>query len=276
MWTKNGQASLRQVLSQINKVIPDEVVNQKFIVDDKSSDDTKTIAKACGWDIRVNEGIGISDGANTALKNVETDLFASFEQDLLLSTAWWAGVKDLVDSHCVVASGVRFSDKPESLVKLQRYTAERYRKKTIGQNWYFGRSLDNTLYDTAFLRSIGGFPKLSVNAGVDNALAKKVFDAGKLWRVNFNIASVHLHGGLNNELRHYYWYGTCQYKLKRELGDCVDTFREVFVRTCFSPVRGIEIAFKQRSWPIAFVYPAIRMASFAGVVQSYLKGYLSG
>ena len=71
MWTLNGEKTLPLVLSRINKVIPIEVVNQKLIVDDGSKDNTVTIAKKYGWNVIKNEGKGISDGANTALKHVQ-------------------------------------------------------------------------------------------------------------------------------------------------------------------------------------------------------------
>jgi glycosyltransferase involved in cell wall biosynthesis len=88
MWTKNGQATLPTVLKQIAKVIPSEFVNKKIISDDGSTDYTVEIAKSFGWSVFSNEGQGISDGANTALKHVESEYFISFEQDLILNTCF--------------------------------------------------------------------------------------------------------------------------------------------------------------------------------------------
>jgi len=83
MWTKNGANTLPSVLKRINEVIPGEFVGQKIIVDDKSTDNTREIAKTFGWTVVFNEGTGISDGVNTALKHVSSEYFISFEQDLL-------------------------------------------------------------------------------------------------------------------------------------------------------------------------------------------------
>jgi glycosyltransferase involved in cell wall biosynthesis len=89
MWTFNGEKTLPAVLSRINQVVPKDRVNQKFIVDDRSKDNTVAIAKQLGWNVVRNEGKGISDGANTALKHVETEYFCSFEQDIILAPQWW-------------------------------------------------------------------------------------------------------------------------------------------------------------------------------------------
>ena len=66
MWTKNGAQTISAVLQQINEVIPKEFVDKKIIVDDESSDDTRSIACSFGWSVIPNKGQGISDGANTA------------------------------------------------------------------------------------------------------------------------------------------------------------------------------------------------------------------
>jgi glycosyltransferase involved in cell wall biosynthesis len=63
MWTKNGAKTLPAVLKRINQVVPEENVNKRLIVDDKSIDCTSEIAKANGWTVIPNEGTGISDGS---------------------------------------------------------------------------------------------------------------------------------------------------------------------------------------------------------------------
>jgi glycosyltransferase involved in cell wall biosynthesis len=266
MWTFNGTKTLEPVLKQINHVIPDSIVNQRLIIDDGSTDKTVEIAKACGWNVIHNEGKGISDGANTALKHVETGQFASFEQDLLLSPEWLCKIQPLLKDNVVVASGIRLANNPSYLFTLEKYSALRPKK-----NFFFGRSMDNTLYDTSFLNEIGGFPKLTINAGVDNVLAEKVFCSGKRWLVDFNVVSSHLRSGLVDEIKHYYWYGTCIKSLKKTLGNHVDSYQNIFVRTCFSPVRGIQMAYETWCWQLAFVYPILRLSYLTGATKSYLE-----
>ena len=105
----------------------------KLIVDDRSSDNTREIAKACGWTVTLNEGNGISDGANTALRHVESDLFESFEQDLLLALDWWNKIPAyLLDSNVTVASGMRFASQPLGVQRMQQYVAKKYREGIAG------------------------------------------------------------------------------------------------------------------------------------------------
>ena len=130
MWTKNGAKTLRPVLNRINKVIPEEAVNRRIIVDDRSSDETRSIGKERGWEVVFNKGSGISDGANTALNLVETEYFCSFEQDLLLAPEWWESMHKLILNPRVAAvSGLRFcpTQNPVSKLELHAYLAENWK-----------------------------------------------------------------------------------------------------------------------------------------------------
>jgi glycosyltransferase involved in cell wall biosynthesis len=135
MWTKNGAQTLPFVLKRIGEVIPGRFVNEKIMVDDRSTDETRKIAESFGWTVVFNEGRGISDGANTALKHVESEWFISFEQDLLLARDWWYNIlKALENSKVAVASGLRFADKPGGVRKLQLYVAK-YRGEASLASW---------------------------------------------------------------------------------------------------------------------------------------------
>jgi hypothetical protein len=125
------------------------------------------------------------------------------------------------------------------------------------------------MYKTEFMRDMGGFPKLKANAGVDTVLAKRVSEK-QTWRVDFSVKSIHLRRSLWHEIKQYYWYGTCEKELKRELGDAIDGIAGAFLRACFSPIRGFQIAYRKRYWKIVFVYPLIRLSGFLGVLRSYL------
>jgi hypothetical protein len=81
MWVKNGLPILSHSLKRLEEVIPHECVNNRTMVDDGSSDDSAEVGRSFGWTVVKNEGKGVSLAANTALKHVETTLFASFEAD---------------------------------------------------------------------------------------------------------------------------------------------------------------------------------------------------
>lgn len=98
MWTKNGAKTLNVVLTQIEKAVPEKVVNQKIIVDDSSVDATRQIAARHGWKVYRNLKTGVANGANQALSYVSTEYFCSFEQDILLSPSWFSRMQQRIQS----------------------------------------------------------------------------------------------------------------------------------------------------------------------------------
>jgi glycosyltransferase involved in cell wall biosynthesis len=269
MWTKNGSETLPSVLKRINKVIPDEAVNKRVIVDDKSSDKTLEIAHSFGWTTVPNEGVGISDGANTALRQVESDYFVSFEQDLLLADDWWRRIpKHMSNPRVAVASGVRLPNQPEVVRKIQEYSLERYeRRANEAESFLYGKTLDNTIYKTKAIRSIGGFPKTTASAGVDNILAQRVQVNKFVWKVDYSVKSMHLRKGLREELAHYYWYGTCFSTLNPLLFGRNVNMKPMIIRVFFSPLRGLEIAVKKNAAQAVYVYPLMRFAMLKGIAD---------
>ena len=283
MWTKNGGETLPLVLKRIREVIPIEFVNKRIIVDDHSSDETRSIAQSYGWQIVFNEGTGISDGANTALKHVESEYFVSFEQDLLLARDWWEKIPNFLEKPQVAAaSGMRFADKPAGVRKLQQYVARKYRGETELASWLrtrkpaaftLGKTLDNTVYKTKVVKTLGGFPKMNVNAGVDAVLAYKIGQAGYHWVVDYAVQSVHLRQGLKQELQHQYWYATQLYEIWERIQS--ETNRPppiskngVFFRFCVSPFTGLFVAFKTKEPTITYIHPLIKFYYMKGLLEA--------
>jgi len=252
MWTKNGERTLASVLNRINYVIPSESVGQCLIIDDASQDKTVQIAKAHGWNVIANEGSGISDGANTALKYVKTDFFASFEQDVLLTWAWWTNIAPLLkEEEVAVASGVRLPSLSKSLLKINEHSLEKAR--SLGFPYF--KTLDNTIYKTTVIRGLGGFPRTRMI--IDTVLAKQIKDAGFKWVVDYETVSIHLKT-LLDEVKSQYFYGCMDKK---------NNFLEDLARTAYSPFRGVEVAWKKKCWQAAFVYPMLRISHFLGVLR---------
>jgi glycosyltransferase involved in cell wall biosynthesis len=283
MWTKNGAKTLPFVLKRISEVIPYEFVNNRVIADDQSTDDTVEIAKSFGWNVVFNEGIGISDGANTALKHVTSEYFISFEQDLLLNSDWWEKIPSYLENPKVAAaSGMRFADKPAGIRKLQQYVAHKYRGEAELASWLrtrapaaftLGKTLDNTIYRTQVIKMIGGFPKMNVNAGVDAVLAYKIEQANYRWVVDYTVQSVHLRQGLKQELQHQYWYATQLYDIWERIRSVTNrrppiTKNGILFRFCISPFTGLFIAFKTKEPTITYVHPLIRFYYIKGLLQA--------
>jgi glycosyltransferase involved in cell wall biosynthesis len=266
MWARNGGRTLPKVLSQIDKVIPAEVMHRKILVDDHSVDNTVKIARDFNWEVYENPEGGISAGANEALRHVDCEYFISVEQDVVLADDWWDKVPPLLsDDRVAVASGIRLPDIP-ALRRLHEYVMERYRKEHK-RYAFLGHTIDNTIYKTKYIRMLGGFPQLRISGGVDTILVKNILDKNLDWRVNFEAVSTHLRSSIMEELKHYYWYGTCTPELGGE-----KAIARVLLISCYSPLRGVEVALKKRSPEIVFIYPSMRWAMTIGIVRGILKG----
>ena len=267
MWTKNGRKTLPYVLRQINWVIPKSAVQSRLIVDDGSSDGSTTIAKELGWSVYSNEGHGISDGANTALKHVESDRFVSFEQDVFLSPLWWDNIPKLLEGNTIAASGVRFPTQPKALRDLDEYFLCLHSQELYSDSFHFGMTIDNTIYRTASIRKIGGFPRITKNAIVDNVLRKRVFDAGFKWKVNYDVKSMHIRDGLRDELRHCYWYGASFNYLTPYLTGIQLNIWDSLRQFLNSPVYGAKAAIKMNSPELIYMYPLIKLAEYCGLTS---------
>ena len=283
MWTYNGAITLPSVLKRINQAIPAEFVNKKIISDDHSTDDTRKIAESLGWTVVLNKGKGISDNANNALSNVESEFFVSFEQDLLLDFNWWNKIPPALSNPMIgAASGMRFADKPAAIRKLQLYVAKKYRGEAQLESWLRGRemaaftlgkTLDNSIFRTSVIRAIGGFPKLTSSSGVDTVLAYEIDQQGYQWFVDYTVQSIHLRSGLEQELNHQYWYAKQLNEMWRNISTKTKTRAPpvtksgVISRFIISPFTGLFMAYKTREPSIAYVHPLIRLY--------YLRGYLS-
>jgi glycosyltransferase involved in cell wall biosynthesis len=283
MWTKNGADTLPAVLRRIDEVVPDEAVNKRVIADDRSSDDTQQIAKGQGWTVLLNRGKGISDNANTALGQVSSEFFVSFEQDLLLAPDWWKKIPSYLDDPKVhAASGMRFASQPRGVKRMQQYVAKKYRGEAALASWLRGRetqaftlgkTLDNTIYRTAAVRAVGGFPYSRSSAGVDTTLAYLLSARGFRWIVDYDVQSVHLRKGLRQELDHQFWYAQQLNDMWLQIERNTSARRppvtrfDVVYRFAMSPFTGAFMAYKTREPSIAYIHPLVRLY--------YLRGFLS-
>jgi glycosyltransferase involved in cell wall biosynthesis len=270
MWTLDGEKTLPLVLSRINEIIPKDIVNRKFIVDDGSKDNTAASAAKYGWNVIKNEGKGISDGANTALKHVQTSYFCSFEQDVLLSNDWWNKVSTLIlnKEGVAAACGLRFLPKNNFCSSIEPYQLTR---KDIDFCGGYGKTLDNTIWNSETLRSVGGFPKVNF-AGIDTVLFHMLDLNGYKWLVDYDVKSLHLHyGGLLSEFRHYYFYGLSLPQVYSRLENASYCENEnamvLFTRFVKSPVSSFKMTLKMHDSRLMFSYPVIRLCWLLGYIR---------
>jgi glycosyltransferase involved in cell wall biosynthesis len=270
MWTFNGEKTLAKVLSRINSVIPKEVVNRKLIIDDGSKDQTIVIAKKLGWCILKNEGKGISDGANTALKHVETEYFCSFEQDVYLSSDWWRKVSPLILNKpgVAAASGLRFLPENNFCFSIEPYQLTR---KDIDFYGGFGKTLDNTIWNTTMLKSVGEFPKVTF-AGIDTFVFHLFESKGYKWEVNYDVKSLHLHcDGLLKESKRYYFYGSSLPQVYSRLKTLKlyenENATALLLRFVKSPVSSLRMALKMHDSRLLLSYPIVRLFWLLGYIR---------
>ena len=276
MWTKNGESTLPVVLKRLETQLEEKgAVEQKIVVDDHSDDDTVSIAASFGWIVVPNKGNGISDGANTALKLVKTECFASFEQDIFLSDDWLARVPPKLESEKIAAvSGMRYPSVPIGLAKLMRYTDLRgiqdedtpWRKSKNPGAFYLGKTLDNTIYKTSVLRKMGGFPNVG-NAGMDVILAFNYARIGYQWAVDYEVKSVHLRRNLVQELKHQYFYGKQVFKISQRTGMPTESFR-LMTRLLKSPLTAFRAVVITKEPTIMYIHPLM--------IYYFTKGIFEG
>jgi glycosyltransferase involved in cell wall biosynthesis len=262
MWAKNGSATLPFVLKSIDQVIPKDVLRNCIFVDDSSTDNSKGIAEAFGWQVYDNEGKGIGDGANTALKHVQSPYFISIEQDVILARDWWQKIPPHLNKPKVIAAqGIRLPNHPV-LRKLQESRIDRY--KAI-KGYRITQSMDNTIYRTSIIRKLGGFPRLP-GAGVDSIIVQKALKAGYRWITDYNVVSIHLRNGVWQDVKHTYWYGRAAPIVSKF--DSSITFRRLVAMFLFSPIRGLHIMLTKSCPQMVFVYPLMRFMALKGYLES--------
>ena len=262
LWAKNGGSKLDLVLKRINQVVPKEIVNNRFVVNDHSFDSTPLSIHRNGWTQILNEGHGISDAANLALKNVETEWFASFEQDILLSPFWWTKVLQLVTDKVAAISGIRFLAQSNLCYNIERYNS-------IYQKGY-GKTLDNTLWNTDALHSVNGFPKMK-KAGIDTYLVEKFRAKGLKWIVDYDVQSLHLHQGLLNELKRYYFYGQSLPELYNKLSCGFDDDWSLLLKLLKSPISSLKMSLVMKDSRLMLSYPLVRLMWLMGYLRE--KGF---
>jgi hypothetical protein len=279
MWTKNGESTLEVVLKQIDRVIPREIVNKRIMIDDHSTDASRLIGLDHGWNVIDNDGNGISDAANTAFKHVETPIFCSFEQDLLLSSEWFKEVYPLIfKENVVIASGMRFPNGPSAVRKIKLaghndmldYLSKL--SKELLTSTTHGKTLDNTVYRTNFVKSVDGFDYMESNCGQDSSMSLKVMKSKKyLWAVNYGVISTHLKSNsYMHELKSQRWYARAFREIftsnKIPLPPEINT-KAFMYRFAKSPSKSFRLLKRTKDPLVLYYYPAFCLVQLIGLIE---------
>jgi GT2 family glycosyltransferase len=259
MWAKNGASTLPLVLKRADEVLPSEVIRKRIFVDDHSVDESREIAREFGWTVYPNEKGGVGCGANTALHHVECEYFISLEQDVVLTKNWFEKIpKHLEKENVAVAHGWRLPDHPV-LKKLDEFAFE---KSNFTLN-----TIDNTIYKTKIVKSLGGFPEDIRYGAADTYLRLRIENGGWKWIIDPSVISVHLRkGGLKEQIRRLYLYGL--YAPWEEGQFIAETKRKRAIKIALtSPLRAFEIAVKKHCPQAMYYYPLMRFSFMMGALK---------
>ena len=237
MWTKNAGDTLEPVLRRIEDVIPNENINQRILVDYRSEDGTTDIAKKYGWTVYEAKEMGIGSAANEALRHVKTKFFISVEHDVLLAKNWWEKIPLYMSNPTVaVAQGVRVATDPI----LRAFDMIRVNSKEPY------RCIDQNIYNTRVIRSLGGFPNVPI--ATDLALQENIFRSGFKWVTDKTIVSLHIRQGVWREGKHTFEMA------RRNLRMDEIMVKKHFRALILSPFYGLKLAKKEK---MPLLIPAI-------------------
>jgi glycosyltransferase involved in cell wall biosynthesis len=249
MWSYNSSSTLEGCLRSISEAIPDRNVCHRIMVDGGSKDRTKEIAEKFGWDFYTPKTRGIPHQANLALEKVDTEIYASFEHDIILAKDWFPRMTKLIGGpNVAVAQGMRLTRGSKPLEAIDRWMFERDRIA----KWYY--SIDNNLYRTELIREVGGYP-YDCRYSVDGLLRDKVFKHGMKWLVDNDCWSSHLRTSYGSYLRHL----VRVFRESNVLWDVATERQHQKLVTLFgSPIRGAQIAGETKTPSVFIAYPLMR------------------
>jgi len=267
MWTLNGGSTLSRCFESIEKAVPSHVICHRYVVDGGSTDSTKEIAERFGWTIVRSNRRGIPFQANQALDLVDTAVFGSFEQDIGLSPAWFKVVLPALLSgpDVAVAQGLRAASGSRYLEAIDGYGV----RHGLVPRWIY--SIDNNLYRTDALRSVGGFP-LDCAVSADGAMRNNLFRKGWKWKVCRDVVSLHYRDSFVKHLRHVVvqsaehkvlWETYPEYRFPDKLG-----------RFVAMPLTSAKMASEAHTPGVFLAYPLFRAVRILSrVVGSLSKQY---
>jgi glycosyltransferase involved in cell wall biosynthesis len=267
MWTLNGEPTIGKCLESVVKAIPAEAICHRYVIDGGSTDSTREVAERFGWTVVRANRRGIPYQANQALGLVDTELFASFEQDIGLNPAWFRAVMAALtsDPSVAVAQGLRAASGSRYLEAIDDYGV----RHGLVPRWIY--SIDNNLYRTEALRSVGGFP-MDCAMSADGAMRNNLFRSGWKWKVCRDVVSLHYRDSFGKHLRHVIiqsaenkvlWETYPEYRIPDKLGRLVAT-----------PFTSARMASEAHEPGVFIAYPLLRAVRiFSRVIGSLSKQY---
>ncbi len=265
MWSnKPDLGLLKRVLQSIDRAISSENVCHKIVVMPLSSfsDESTKVFHDSNWTVVGSPLASISYQANLALAQVDTELFASFEQDVVLHPRWLSLIHHFTNPKVAVAEGIRLLSGSSIMEKWDRWLFDHDRYAP----WTF--SIDNNLYRTEIIRQLGGFPN-DCPMSTDGLLREKVVQNGYQWITDDTVISEHYRKDfwsfMRGMMKHVIWakyYWTPKMEITRHLKwVAVRRFTRgsTVLGALYSPISAAKIARDTKDIRLLAAYPLFRV-----------------
>jgi glycosyl transferase family 2 len=238
-------------LRTIQRAIPSYRICHRIMVDGGSTDNTIELGVRFGWTILRSES-GIWRQANFALGKVDSELYASFEHDILLAENWLPVVEEaIVRENVAVVQGIRLFTGSGTLAAMDRWN---YEHRTVSAPY---ASVDNNLCRTEVIRRAGGYAPPRGSAGTDSLLLSAVLRLGYQWVIDKRSVSGHMRHGISSYAKHILGgQQRAMMEYEKESGP------RPIARLLFSPLRGAQMAAKYHAFTAFVGYPVYRLLIF--------------
>lgn len=251
MWTLNSARTLNESLSSIAKAVPENKICHRIMVDGGSEDNTVELGNSFGWEVFRSDR-GIWRQANYALDKVDSEFYASFEHDILLSENWLPRIEEAIrNENVAVAQGIRLFTGSGTLAAMDRWNYEHH---TISAPY---ASLDNNLCKTEVIRKAGGYVAPCGPSGTDSLLIEAVHRQGYEWVIDRRCVSGHMRPGISSYAKHILGgQQRAMMEYEKEFGP------RPIARLLFSPIRGAQMAAMYHAFTAFAGYPLYRFLIF--------------
>lgn len=258
---------MERCLLSIAKAVPESAVCHRYVIDGGSADATCEIARGLGWRVVLAKQRGIPFQANQGLALVDTPIFASFEQDIGLNPDWFTTLipRLLASPKTAVVQGLRAASGSKYLEAIDGYNV----RHGLVPRWIY--SIDNNVYRTDALRSVGGFPP-DCAVSADGAMRNNLLRKGWMWEVSRDIVSLHYRDSFVKHLRHVViqsaehkvlWETYPEYRIPDKLG-----------RFVAAPLTSAKMASEAHAPGVFLAFPLLRAVRiFSRVIGSLSKEY---
>jgi len=232
--TRNRSASLRRNLESIQRLsVPPNLSWETIVVDDGSTDDTRTVVESfignSGLNLRYvfQERTGVCAGRNAAIRAAKGQIIAFTDDDMVLAGDWLLELANVVSRNTSVAAFFGRTLVPhENMAKIAVREGNREQIYSFPCNPAEPGSSNNMIVRRSILSLTGAFdprlgPGTHVRAGEDIDFTYRILRSGGSIRYSPEILAYHDHEHDVRNVLFAYGKGRgafyCKYILQRDL-----------------------------------------------------------